>query len=91
RCRQHIPASKRGPSTDREPAIRLQTWPSAQSTRVNAGLQLADFVVLSDNPLSVGHLDPMKIKDIKVLKTIVGGETVFEGETSSIVANHFAE
>lgn len=51
--------------------------------------KLADFVVLSDNPLSVGHLDPMKIKDIKILKTIVGGKTVFEGETKSIVANHF--
>ncbi len=51
--------------------------------------KLADFVILSDNPLSIGHLDPMKLKDIKVLETIVGGETVFEGETESIVARQF--
>ena len=36
--------------------------------------KLADLAVLSDDPLSI---DPMKIKDIKVLETIVGGKTVY--------------
>jgi len=36
--------------------------------------KLADFVVLSENPLKV---DPMTIKDIQVLETIKEGETIF--------------
>ena len=35
----------------------------------------ADLVMLSDNPLKV---DPMTIKDIKVLETIKDGQTVYK-------------
>lgn len=37
--------------------------------------KLADIVVLSDNPLKI---DPMKIKDIKVLETIKEGRSVYK-------------
>ncbi|MCF1191326.1 amidohydrolase [Mangrovimonas sp. AS39] len=37
--------------------------------------KMADLVILDKNPLKV---DPMKIKDIKVVKTIKEGEVVFE-------------
>ena len=37
--------------------------------------KLADFVVLEEDILDV---DPFSIKDIKVLKTVVGGESSYE-------------
>lgn len=77
--------------------VRVNFWPRVRSVdavhafpAVQSG-KLADFIILSGNPLTVAHNDPMKIKDIKVLETIVGGDTVFKGESDSIVAKHFAD
>ena len=39
--------------------------------------KLADMVVLSDDPLSI---DPMKIRDIQVLETIKGGESLYSAK-----------
>jgi len=36
--------------------------------------KLADFVVLSDDPHSV---DPGKIKDIQIVRTVTGGRTTY--------------
>jgi predicted amidohydrolase YtcJ len=38
--------------------------------------KLADFVILSDD---IFKIDPVKIRDVKVLKTFVGGKMVYEG------------
>jgi predicted amidohydrolase YtcJ len=37
--------------------------------------KLADFVVLADDPHTV---DPEKIKDIQIVRTVVGGATVYQ-------------
>lgn len=39
--------------------------------------KLADLVILDSNPLKV---DPLKIKDIKVLETIKEGKTIFKSK-----------
>ena len=41
--------------------------------------KLADFAILSENPLTI---DPMKIKDIEVLETIKEGKTIYFGSKS---------
>jgi len=37
--------------------------------------KLADLVILSDD---IFHIDPVKIRDVKVLKTFVGGKMIYE-------------
>jgi predicted amidohydrolase YtcJ len=62
-------------------ALKVNTLNGAYATReehskgsITPG-KYADFVVLADNPHSV---DPTKIKDIKVVQTVVGGVTRFQ-------------
>jgi predicted amidohydrolase YtcJ len=62
-------------------AIRINTLNGAHASReeaikgsITAG-KLADFVMLSDDPATVPH---DRIKDIKVVRTVTGGRTVYE-------------
>jgi predicted amidohydrolase YtcJ len=62
-------------------ALRINTWNGAYNSReesikgsITSG-KLADFVVLADDPHQV---DPGKILDIKIYRTVIGGETVYQ-------------
>lgn len=61
-------------------ALRVNTINGAYATReepikgsITPG-KLADFVMLAEDPHTI---DPAKIKDIKILRTVVGGQTQF--------------
>jgi hypothetical protein len=61
-------------------ALRVNTLNGAYATReesikgsITPG-KLADFVMLAEDPHTV---DPSKIKDIKIMQTVVGGQTQF--------------
>jgi predicted amidohydrolase YtcJ len=61
-------------------AYTLNTAYAAYEDRLKGSIttgKLADFVVLSDNLLTI---DPDLIKDVTVLTTVVGGKIVFEAE-----------
>lgn len=86
----YIMVTRKDPSGDvygadqaitREEALRLYTTAAAHATfeedikgSIEPG-KLADFVVISDDFLTV---DEEKIKDITTVKTVVGGKTVYE-------------
>ena len=62
-------------------ALRINTWNGAYNSReesikgsITTG-KLADFVVLAEDPHQV---DPGRILDIKIYRTVTGGETVYQ-------------
>src|SRR5262249_43033377 len=62
-------------------ALRINTLHGAHASfeeKIKGSItpgKLADFVVLADDPHTV---DPEKIKDIKIVRTVVGGATVYQ-------------
>lgn len=66
-----------------EETVRAFTWGSAYAEfqeNVKGTLEvgkLADFVIISDDIFTI---DPVKIKDAKVLVTVVGGRVVYESK-----------
>jgi predicted amidohydrolase YtcJ len=51
------------------------TFEEHEKGQLKAGM-LADFAVLAEDPRTV---DPAHLSDIKISRTIIGGETVYEG------------
>jgi predicted amidohydrolase YtcJ len=64
-----------------EEALRINTLNGAYNSHEEATKgsitpgKLADFVVLAED---LHTLDPEKIKDIQIVRTVVGGQTVYQ-------------
>jgi len=64
-----------------EEALRINTINGAYNSHEEAIKgsitpgKLADFVVLADDPFTIDH---SKIKDIQIVRTVVGGTTVYQ-------------
>ena len=62
-------------------AIRINTLNGAYASREEtikgsiSASKLGDFVILADDPHTV---DPSKIKDIRIVRTVVGGSTMYQ-------------
>ena len=62
-------------------AIRINTLNGAYASREETikgsiiASKLADFVILADDPHTV---HPSKIKDIRIVRTVVGGSTMYQ-------------
>jgi len=63
-------------------AIKVNTWNGAYNSReekdkgsIAAG-KLADYVVLAED---LHGVPPAKLKDVKIVRTVVGGRTVYQG------------
>ncbi len=62
-------------------AIRINTLNGAYASREEtikgsiSASKLADFVILADDPHTA---DPSKIKDIRIVRTVVGGSTMYQ-------------
>lgn len=61
-------------------AITIDAAWQAHDEKIKGSIEagkFADFVVLAENPLTV---EPMRLKDIQILETIVGGKSVYKLE-----------
>ena len=63
-------------------ALKINTWNGAYASHEEhlkgsiAPGKLADYVVLAEDPHAV---DPEHIKDIRIVRTVTGGNVVYEG------------
>ena len=72
------PGSTDSPRCEALRAVTIDAAWQEHDEKIKGSIEVgkfADFIVLADNPLTI---DPMKIKDMEVLETIVGGKSVYK-------------